>query len=322
VALPAHSDYPGGAESLQWHIDEGIAVFERYFGRRPEGIWPAEGGVSTETLQQFGAAGFHWSATGEAVLRHSFARSEMSPPKCIHVPYRVEQTDIVTFFRDDGLSDLIGFTYADWQSDDAVNNLVHHLENIASACAKDPNRVVSIIMDGENAWEYYPENGYEFLNSLYQRFGNHPAIELTTFSDALASGCKPVSLPELVAGSWVYGTFSTWIGSSDKNRAWDLLVNAKLAFVAALADGHLEGERLQRARRQLAICEGSDWFWWFGDYNPADSVRDFDRLYRLQLAHLYRLIGAEVPEELSQVISHGGGAPEAGGVMRRGADNG
>jgi len=234
----------------------------------------------------------------------------------------VEQTDIVTFFRDDGLSDLIGFTYADWNPEDAVNNLIHHLENIAGACVDDPNRVVSIIMDGENAWEYYPENGYEFLNTLYRRLGDHPKIELTTFSEVVASGCEPVVLPELVAGSWVYGTFSTWIGSSDKNRAWDLLIDAKSAFDSAVITDKLTPEQLQRARHQLAICEGSDWFWWFGDYNPSESVRDFDTLYRLQLAHLYRLLGADVPEELSQVISHGGGTPEAGGVMRRGSDHG
>lgn len=321
VSLPAHSNYPGGEESLRWHIDEGIKVFERFFGFRPRGLWPAEGGVSTDALKIFAESGFRWSASGEAVLRHSFTRAEMAPPRCMHHPYHVDGSNITTFFRDDGLSDLIGFTYADWQADDAVNNLLHHLENIGKACEQDSNRVVSIIMDGENAWEYYPENGFYFLSALYRRLSDHPQIELTTFSEALDSGIKPQPLPVLVAGSWVYGTFSTWIGDSDKNRAWDLLCTAKLAFDAAVASGQLSNERLARARRQLAICEGSDWFWWFGDYNPAESVRDFDRLYRLQLAQLYRTLGVEVPDELTQVISHGGGSPEAGGVMRRGSEN-
>ena len=319
--LPAHARYPGGEERLRWHIEEGLTVFERYFGFRPQGIWPAEGGVSTAALQQFGAAGFRWSASGESVLRHSLARAKIAPLPCIHVPYQVEGSGITTFFRDDGLSDLIGFSYADWQADDAVNNLVHHLENIAKACTGNTNRVVSIIMDGENAWEYYPENGYYFLTALYRQLANHPSLILTTFSEALSGGYEPVTLPALVAGSWVYGTFSTWIGSRDKNRAWDLLCDAKLVFDRMVSNGQLAGERLQRACRQLAICEGSDWFWWFGDYNPAESVRDFDRLYRLQLAHLYKIIGADVPDELSQIISHGGGAPEAGGVMRRGSEN-
>ncbi|HEY0634560.1 MAG TPA: glycoside hydrolase family 57 protein [Gammaproteobacteria bacterium] len=321
VTLPAHPRYPGGEESLRWHIDEGLRVFEHYFGRRPQGIWPAEGAVSAATLKVFAESGFRWSASGESVLRHSFTRAHLAPPSCLHHPYRLDPSTLTLFFRDDGLSDLIGFTYADWQADDAVNNLLHHLENIAKACKDDPHRVVSIIMDGENAWEYYPENGYYFLTTLYRRLGAHPAFTLTTFNELLDSGIEAQVLPTLVAGSWVYGSFSTWIGAGDKNRAWDLLCAAKLAFDAAVSNGQLSGERLLRARRQLAVCEGSDWFWWFGDYNPAESVRDFDRLYRLQLAQLYKMIGTDVPETLSQVISHGGGAPEAGGVMRRGSED-
>jgi len=320
--LPAHTHYPGGEERLRWHIDEGLKVFEHYFGFRPQGIWPAEGSVSTAALHHFDAAGFRWSASGESVLRHSLARAQMAPPACIHVPYQMEGVAISTFFRDDGLSDLIGFSYADWQADDAVSNLVHHLENIAKACTEKNNRVVSIIMDGENAWEYYPENGYYFLTTLYRQLANHPLLKLTTFREVIDGGYEPVKLPALVAGSWVYGTFSTWIGNRDKNRAWDLLCDAKQVFDQRVSSGQLADERLYRAQRQLAICEGSDWFWWFGDYNPAESVRDFDRLFRLQLAHLYKIMGANIPDELSQVISHGGGVPEAGGVMRRGSENG
>jgi alpha-amylase/alpha-mannosidase (GH57 family) len=70
--------------------------------------------------------------------------------------------------------------------------------------------------------------------------------------------------------------------------------------------------------RQLAICEGSDWFWWFGDYNSADSVSDFERLYRLHLSNLYQMLGVETPQSLGTVISHGGGGIEQGGTMRRG----
>jgi len=122
-----------------------------------------------------------------------------------------------------------------------------------------------------------------------------------------------------VAGSWVYGTFSTWIGDDDKNRAWDMLIEAKQAFDEAVASG-LSGEALRIAEMQLAICEGSDWFWWFGDYNPAATVQDFDRLYRLQLASLYQKIGREPPEYLTHAFSFGGSGEgvRRGGVMRQG----
>jgi hypothetical protein len=72
---------------------------------------------------------------------------------------------------------------------------------------------------------------------------------------------------------------------------------------------------------QLALCESSDWFWWFGDYNPADAVSQFDRLYRRQLVNLYRLLGLAAPPALDQPISVGRGAPESGGVMRRATAN-
>ncbi len=317
--MPEMSAYPGGEERVRWHIEEGLRVFERHFGFRPVGCWPSEGGISDATVRALDAAGFSWVATGESVLRNSLGNGGMEVD-CIHRPFRLEGTEGHCFFRDDGLSDLIGFTYADWRADDAVGDLIHHLENIGKACAHEPNRIVPIILDGENAWEHYANNGYSFLATLYRRLAEHPDLELTTFAEVIEGGIESKPLPHLVAGSWVYGTFSTWIGDPDKNRGWDLLGHAKRAFDTAVAKGKLKGQRLVKAEHQLAICEGSDWFWWFGDYNPSDSVRDFERLYRLQLCELYRLIGAEPPEELVHIISHGGGTPATGGVMRRGKE--
>lgn len=319
--LPSTGDYPGGEQRSRWHIEEGIRVFEEYFGFRPAGCWPSEGAVSERTMQLLADSGFRWAATGESVLRNSLHRSDISTNGCIHRPFRVESAPIACFFRDDGLSDLIGFTYSDWHSEDALNNLIHHLENIAGACAEEPDRIVPIIMDGENAWEYYPENGYPFLTTLYQRLSEHPDIELTTFSRSLDEGIEAKPLSHLVAGSWVYGTFSTWVGDEEKNRAWELLTEAKQVFDRVVAEGRLSAEALRLAERQLAICEGSDWFWWFGGYNPADSVRDFDDLFRHQLQALYRQMGETAPDTLDAPISSGGGDVEAGGVMRRGQEH-
>jgi alpha-amylase/alpha-mannosidase (GH57 family) len=319
--LPSTGSYPGGRERALWHIEEGLRVFEHYFGFRPGGCWPSEGSLSEETLKLLAGAGFSWTASGETVLRNSLHRSEAGSHGCIHRPYRLDRLPLTCFFRDDGLSDLIGFTYADWHAEDAVNNLIHHLENVAAACRHEPNRVASIIMDGENAWEYYPENGYHFLSSLFRRLAEHPHIELTTFNRCLEDKIEAQTLKHLVAGSWVYGTFSTWIGDKDKNRAWDLLIEAKQAFDQVIGSGTLGADQRALAEHQLALCEGSDWFWWFGDYNPADSVRDFDRLYRLQLTALYQSLGLESPAHLTDVLSSGGGEMEAGGVMRRGSEH-
>lgn len=313
---PGH--YPDGVGRARWHLREGRALFERHFGQTPAGCWPAEGSVSTAALALLAESGFRWAASGEGVLAHSLARvghaRHAHKSAWLHRPYQMDGHGLRCFFRDDGLSDLIGFTYASWHADDAVADLVHRLEEIADCCREHPDRVVSIIMDGENAWEHYPENGYHFLSALYRQLADHPAIALSTFSDCLER-VPPAALATLTAGSWVYGTFSTWIGEPDKNRGWEALIEAKHAF-DRLAPG-LDPERRAAAERQLAVCEGSDWFWWFGDYNPADSVRDFDALYRHQLTSLYQLIGVAPPEALSRPISVGRGDPEGGGVMRR-----
>ncbi len=317
--LPQPPHYPGGDARALWHVKEGLRVFEKFFGFRPAGCWPSEGAVSEATLALLGESGFQWAASGESVLRNSLHASGIMSQGCIHHPYRHQGSPITCFFRDDGLSDLIGFTYSDWHAEDAVGNLIHHLENIAGACHDDPDRVVSIIMDGENAWEYYPENGYHFLTTLYQRLAEHPSIELTTFGACIEEGLQATEMSRLIAGSWVYGTFSTWIGEAQKNRAWEFLVQAKQAFDQVVESGTLSEETRLLAERQLAICEGSDWFWWFGDYNPGESVQDFDRLYRHQLQALYQLLDLEPPAHLNEVISLGGGGAEAGGVMRRGS---
>ncbi len=320
--LPELDDYPGGEQRLRWHIEHGIEVFEQFFGILPEGCWPAEGGVSQSVWALLGEYGFRWIATGEAVLSNTLSkagRRDLQDNRgWVHQPYVIKDGDIRCFFRDDGLSDLIGFEYSSWHGDDAVGDLIQNLENIAEESGSDPCTVVSIILDGENAWEYYPENAYYFLSALYARLDEHEAIEMVTFTEC--TELKAEVAPPLVAGSWVYGTFSTWIGSKDKNRGWDMLGDAKKAFDLALEGGKLaDDERLRMAQRQLAICEGSDWFWWFGDDNPGESVSDFERLFRLHLNNLYGLIGTEVPAYLSRSFTHGGTEWVAtGGVMRPG----
>jgi alpha-amylase/alpha-mannosidase (GH57 family) len=320
VNLPPLAGYPGGPERARWHVERGLATFERHFGRRPAGCWPSEGGVSLAALRLLGEAGFRWVATGEGVLRNTLHQAKLptgeNKEDWLFRPYGIGDSGVSCFFRDDGLSDLIGFTYATWHADDAVANLIEHLGRIAERTAGATDRVVTIILDGENAWEHYPENGYYFLSALYRKLAEHPRLQLTTFSEFLAS--QPVKpLANLAAGSWVYGTFSTWIGDKDKNRGWEMLVAAKEAFDAAAP--RLDPARRELATQQLAVCEGSDWFWWFGDYNPKATVSDFEKLYRRHLCNLYHLLEVEPPEYLLQVFTRGGGAPVHGGAMRPGS---
>jgi len=320
IVMPDLPSYPGGEERARWHIEEGIATFEQFFGQRPNGCWPSEGGVSAPALAQLEEFGFTWAASGESVFRHSQsdAANDAIAGSSLYQGFRMADGELACFFRDDGLSDLIGFTYSDWHADDAVANLVQHLENIADSTQGQQNPVVSIILDGENAWEHFPENGYHFLNTLYKTLAEHSNLKMVTYTEYLSQQPQEQSLQRLVSGSWVYGTFSTWIGDKDKNLGWDMLVDVKKAFDETVADNSLNSEQLLVAQHQLSICEGSDWFWWFGDYNPTDSVSDFERLFRIHLSNLYNLLGKEPPEYLSHTFTHGGGEQAMGGVMRRG----
>jgi alpha-amylase/alpha-mannosidase (GH57 family) len=319
--MPESASYPGGKERSRWHLQRGIDVFERYFGLKPQGVWLSEGGLSEDAVSLLNEAGISWTASGEGVWRNScrlsgYEGEDECSKRSLFMPYQQPESDVRLFFRDDGLSDLIGFKYADWHARDAVGDFVQHLENIAVFLNHNaPNQVVPIILDGENAWEYYPKNGSYFLDALYSELGNSSQLKMTTFADACALPTRP--LPAICAGSWVYGSFSTWIGSPDKNRGWDYLVAAKQVFDKVMEAGTLNAHQQELVSRQLGVCEGSDWFWWFGDYNPSDSVRDFERLYRRQLRKLYTLLGVEAPEYLDKPVSQGGGSAENAGTMRR-----
>jgi len=312
VELPRHPNYPDGAARAAWHMEHGCKVFTAAFGMRPVGCWPSEGALSQGTLELLDRFGFRWVASSTNVLRNS-----LGPDALLDVPYRMDSQHLRCFFRDDALSDRIGFTYATWHGDDAARNFVDELAKLAQKYADKPGHAVLVALDGENAWEHYPFNGYYFLRGLYAELAAHPALELTTLSDCVARGLEPRQLTRVVTGSWVHGTLATWIGDPDKNAAWELLCEAKLAFDRVLAQKSLSDSQLAAAEQQLALCESSDWFWWFGDYNPSDAVKQFDELYRRQLGVLYRLLRLDPPPSLARALSVGRGAPEHGGVMRR-----
>ncbi|ADE12036.1 glycoside hydrolase family 57 protein [Sideroxydans lithotrophicus] len=328
--LPQASHYPGGLSRVHSHLANAVESHRQNFGTVPYGMWPSEGGVSRAALKLLAEHGCEWTATGQAVLANSLRREMNDNPLpgssgYLYKPYLVETggKPIHCFFRDDGLSDKIGFEYAKWKGDDAAADFVHHLEEILRNAPGDDDPVVTVILDGENAWEYYPYNAYYFLSELYSRLESHADICTTTFHDcvrALNDPDSPVTaskLKQMVAGSWVYGTFSTWIGSADKNRGWDLLCEAKRSYDIVMSSGRLNADEMRLATEQLADCEGSDWFWWFGDYNSAMSVASFDALFRRNLSNLYRLLKLPPPLELQHVISVGTGEPAMGGAMRR-----
>ena len=318
VKLPARENYSGGATRLRTHIESARASHRARFGADAQGIWPAEGALSYFAAEAFAQAGFSWTASGEAVLRNSLGATADAREKFLYRPYRINTGEgaIAAFFRDDRLSDKIGFEYAKWLGRDAALDFIGELAAIAHGAPDGTTPQVNIIMDGENAWEYYPYNGFYFLSEFYSLLASHPRIRMTTFGD-VARYAPLADLTQICAGSWVYGTFSTWIGDPAKNRAWEMLCDVKRGYDHQLAKGHLSDGQRDAAAKQLASCEASDWFWWPGDYNLSDSVQSFDRLYRLNLANLYRLIDLPVPEDLHRPLSAGTSHAQTSGAMRR-----
>jgi alpha-amylase/alpha-mannosidase (GH57 family) len=321
LPLPRSDHYPGGRQRFTAHLDSAMESHTARFGTAPTGIWPAEGALSDGTLEMLAARGVRWCASGEALLNASLAARGPVPAAAeyLYRGYRFRDGPLHCFFRDDRLSDLIGFEYSKWHGRDACAHFIAELEKIAAAAPAGSPPLVSVILDGENAWEYFPYNGFYFLDEMYEALEAHPDIRTMTYRDVLAreADARFGALEHVVAGSWVYGNLSTWIGSGDKNIAWDLLCQVKHSFDLVMASGRLPEAERALAERQLAICEGSDWFWWFGDYNPPESVTSMDRVFRLNLAHLHRLLGLPVPAVLDQPISQGGGHAEMGGAMRR-----
>ncbi|HYL23157.1 MAG TPA: glycoside hydrolase family 57 protein [Burkholderiales bacterium] len=317
VALPQAPQYPGGYGRVRAQLESALDSHRRRFGIAA-GVWPAEGAISPAFVRLLADHGCKWTASGSRVLANSLQGS--ASPQALYRPYRLEAAgaQLAIFFRDDRLSDLIGFEYAKWNSHDAAANLIAELETIAAG-AKEGTPLVSVILDGENCWDSYAYNGYYFLTALYQALESRPSIRTTTYRAHLEeTGGAPLQpLPRLVSGTWVQGSFSTWIGSPEKNHAWDLLCTAKQSFDLVIGSERLSETAASAALRQLAACEASDWFWWPGPYNPQHTVECFDRMYRDNLINLYRLLELPAPSALALPISRGGGHPEAGGTMRR-----
>ncbi|MBI3939999.1 MAG: hypothetical protein HY315_04125 [Acidobacteria bacterium] len=281
-------------EDAEFQVREAIRYTTERLGIRPRGMWPSEGALSPQVVAHMIRAGLEWTASDEIMLR----RSGGDTAQARHFfPYRVGQGDgaISIFFRDRTLSDLIGFTYSHWPEKDAAGDLMNRLMGIAATA--EPEAVVSIMLDGENAWEYYPEHAHVFWDTLFTLLDRQTEIRPVTFSHYLAEHPARLELEELHTGSWIQGELRTWIGHPEKNRAWELLAETRETAAARTCPAsHPE------VWNQIYIAQGSDWFWWYGDDHYSAHRRDFDLLFRKRLQAAYEKMGIPVPEVLHQPI--------------------
>ncbi len=291
-------------EDAAYQVNEAVKYMQDQFGSSPVGMWPSEGSVSEEILPIVNRAGIKWIATDEEVLVRSLGRSDvrtrtMSSSE-LFIPYHLKRDDceLDIIFRDHNLSDLVGFMYSKWGPKDAASDLITHLKNIKDSLPDDgKNYLVSIILDGENAWEYYRNNGWDFLTELYTRLSNDPDIRTVRVRDFLAENPPEKQLPHLFSGSWINHNFRVWIGHEEDNKAWDYLNSARMALTGS-------GSQDKTAWKEFYIAEGSDWCWWFGDDHSSDNDETFDLLFRKHLKNIYNIIGKPYPQYLDVPIKH------------------
>jgi len=328
--LPLPSNHFRHYEDAVEQVRRAVEAHQGFFGETPRGMWPSEGSVSPEMLPILARHGFRWFASDEAILARSLGTSiERDPyghvnnPRVLYQPYAVAPRDqpppaptaepgrvapspqpLVAIFRDHTLSDRIGFVYQGMRGQDAAEDLLHRLQVIRQRLA-DPDHayLVSIILDGENCWESYPDYGDPFLHHLYRRLADEETIQTVTVSDYVERFPPRQTVPHLATGSWIGGNLETWIGEAEQNRAWEVLGRVRDELVAwqnATPDAGLDV--LETAWRQIYIAEGSDWFWWYYSRNVSGQDHLFDQAFRDHLGGVYFVIGRPAPAWLNEPI--------------------
>lgn len=348
--MPARFAYPADAEA---QVARAVKFYREMFGMQPLGMWPAEGSVAQPVLPILRNNGIQWIATDVKVLQRSTPQGQPNTS-----PYRFSAgaddkgnpQSIAVVFRDTDLSDRIGFKYQNYKGEEAAEDFVRSVLSWAPK-RDEPDVLLTVILDGENAWEWYREDidGKEFLNAFYRKLTKlfrTKQVITTTVSEYLSGNpargipAHPVhALPgmeELWPGSWINANYDTWIGEKEENAAWEYLLRARrdldrsgLKQPDPKANPPKRGTRswyAYMAYEAMYAAEGSDWFWWYGNDQTAPAGdKPFDDAFRIHLANVYKfaaLAGAKIPAPRFEPIIVANGAAGAdgsgGGVMARG----
>ena len=300
--------YPEDAEK---HLKLSVEMYRENFGRDVRGLWPGEGAVAQEIVPLVADAGYSFMQTGEPVLAKSlgidsFTRNLdgfVQQPDDLYRPYYVSDeggNQIAVFFRDGILSDYIGFEYSDMDGEAAAQDLISHLEKIQADFQEsgvEGPHIVSIILDGENAWEHYENDANDFFHALYQKFSENEVLQTVTPSEYLAMYPEQRSLDDLFPGAWFSPNYDTWIGESEEAIAWDYLAQVRedLGDYAA-GESTASEEEIAEAFDFMYLAEGSDWFWWYGADQDSGQDSYFDEGFRALLSGVYQSLGVDIPD--------------------------
>ena len=281
-----------------WHIKKAIELYSKVFGRKPEGMWPAEGSVSDNVVPLFAGCGIKWIATDEKVLASSL--KDRGDAKVVN-KFRAFTAGkfsrkISIVFRDNGLSDDISFKYSHMSGKEAAREFHGHLTEIYKFLGnKCKDGLVAVILDGENPWAHYPDDGKSFLSELYRLLSEDKDMETVTIGGYLGEHKKRLKIKHLASGSWIDHDFSKWRGSPQKDKAWEYLKKAR-------EDMFSSGNTAENALEELYIAESSDWFWWYDEFGTELNFI-FDDLFRMHLKNMYRLTGRDVPDHLNKPVA-------------------
>ncbi|MCX6339155.1 MAG: glycoside hydrolase family 57 protein [Candidatus Aureabacteria bacterium] len=297
VPLPDRYRYPADVEA---QLSAAVAYHERLFGQKPLGLWPPEGSVCPEIVPLVAKQGIRWMASDEEVLFRSLrSRDRFS---VLYQPYRIEHgnASIAMVFRDRELSDRIGFSYAHNDGKSASADFLLRLAEISKMVRTD-DALVSVILDGENPWQGYPDGGEGFLRKLYEELSRGSFASTVQIGSYLEEHPPSEVIRNLHSGSWIDSNYGVWIGDKEDNEAWNLLGRAR-RVVRHAEESAPRRKNLDAAREELYAAEGSDWFWWYGDRFSTDNDPVFDELFRTHLKNVHQLLGEEVPEALDTPI--------------------
>ena len=290
VRANPHTNIPKNHQSLyedaKLQITRAQTLFKNYFGFEPQGFWPAEGAVDPKSVELFLECGVRWIATDEEILFKSLGEHKREK---LYFPYNYQ--GICIGFRDKALSDLIGFTYRDKKAKEAADHFMHELYKRENT---QEDRSVFVILDGENAWEFFKNNGYDFFDALYSHFEHTSWCETLTMDEVLQT--QQQELQALGVGSWIHGALNTWVGHPEKTKAWELLFVAKKDY-----EHHkekLSAEVQEQIIKHFLAAECSDWYWWYGDDHFSEFGAEFDTLFRSHLIAIYDLMHASPPSDM------------------------
>ncbi len=317
ISLPPSGYLFSAPQDANRQVRMAVDHHNQHFGRPARGLWPSEGAVAPEILPFVQAAGLRWLASDEEILARSLgitiARDHeklMTNPAVFYQPYQLlvnNEPGPTIIFRDHEMSDRIGFLYQNIHGVQAADEMITRLQWLHWRLGNEQPYLVSIILDGENCWEWYEHNGDVFLHSLYARLSHHPELRSVTVSEYLDEHPARAILPHLATGSWIRSDLTTWIGDPEHTRAWRALARTR----ADLEDWqrtarHVDPQRIARAWQAIDISEGSDWFWWYSRNNSSDQDLLFDQTFRAHLAVVYDVMGQPLPDWVVNPIAAAG----------------